>query len=70
MVVIALVLIAAGVLGYTPAAPRKKKAVIYEDDDGNTWGEKEDEDVTDKPSFEVNLMDENMVRMVLCMCPV
>ncbi|GAX74685.1 hypothetical protein CEUSTIGMA_g2133.t1 [Chlamydomonas eustigma] len=49
-----------GVLGYAPAPPKKKKAVVYEDDDGNTWEETEDEDVTDKPSFELNLMDEDM----------
>lgn len=43
----------------------KRKVLVYEDDDGNTWEEEEDEDVTDKPSFEINLDDQKMVGLIL-----
>ncbi len=40
----------------------RRTTTVYEDDDGNTWEEQEDEDVTDKPRFELNLIDDKMVR--------
>jgi len=38
--------------------------LVYEDDDGNTWEEEEDEDITDKPSFELNLDDQKLVNFI------
>ena len=43
----------------------KREVLVYEDDDGNTWEEEEDEDVTDKPSFEINLDDQKMVSLFI-----
>ncbi len=45
-----------------PQQTKARKVLVYEDDDGNTWEAEEDEDVTDKPRFELNLVDDDMVR--------
>lgn len=44
-----------------PKPPPRRQKVVYEDDDGNTWEEAEDVDVTDAaPAFEINLVDQEM----------
>jgi hypothetical protein len=39
---------------------KERKVIVYEDDDGNTWEELEDEEVPDELSFELNVEDENL----------
>ena len=38
--------------------------MVYEDDDGNTWEEEEDEEVTEKPRFELSLADQGEMEYV------
>ena len=46
------------------AAKKPRRVIVYEDDNGETWEEEEDEDISDKPSFALTFDEDGTVWLV------